>query len=532
MCLHHEPARRPNMKQLNDWLHEKVNAPATDEGRFHQSSPAPRVVEVPPSKQGNEQEVFVPGIEWVEEGLVNPLMPVVGCKFQLTRSTSAGKDNKDKLTVRKLQEDPDVHPDEEEARWLFDQTDEDGNGKLDKDELRKLLEEAGISVTESTLAEEFNTMDAVTETLDGEVEFEAFKNWWITRKPLLSDDIVRTMTTRRKPAPLTLEPVPTEGWSDPLKFRCQVKPGWLIVDKHGHNWNTLGKLVAVVGTRNEDWQESALTGDEEWQEIEDSGDAAEPALFSTKLGLESEGKGLGVVFAEKVDGKKIDTWPRVKRIDAGAVKDATPELRVGCRLISINGESVDGMAFKEAAPLTKVRPLELVWQDLLVEWVVREEGDLGLVFGDRWPCIKKIKEHSLGSTAAVENLTAGCQLLMINGVDVEGMAFKDVGGLVKDRPLTLVFAQARSVPEEEEPDEEELLKARSAPDQLGLFTGPAEPEPEPQAVRARSHTTLMPRLDAALPEGMAPGTMRAPSPSSLLAKQNSKASSDGTEGGE
>ena len=80
--------------------------------------------------------------------------------------------------------------------------------------------------------------------------------------------------------------------------------------------------------------------------------------------------------------------------------------------------------------------------------------------------------------------------------------------------------------------EEELLKARSAPDQLGLFTGPAEPEPEPQTVRARSHTTLMPRPDAVLPEGMAPGTMRAPSPSSLLAKQNSKASSDGTEGGE
>ena len=90
--------------------------------------------------------------------------------------------------------------------------------------------------------------------------------------------------------------------------------------------------------------------------------------------------------------------------------------------------------------------------------------------------------------------------------------------------------------EEEEPDEWELAKARSAPDQLGLFAGPAEPEPEPQAVRARSHTTLMPRPDAALPEGMAPegmpGTMRAPSPSSLLAKQNSKASSDGTEGGE
>ena len=167
------------------------------------------------------------------------------------------------------------------------------------------------------------------------------------------------MTTGRKPASLTLEPVPTEGWSDPLKFRCQVKPGWLIVDKHGHNWNTLGKLVAVVGTRNEDWQEAALQGDEEWQEIEDSGDAAEPALFSTKLGLESEGyAGLGVVFAEKVDGKKIDTWPRVKRIAAGAVKDATPEQDAQFAALDWYSRSVTSFQTRKTSRLLGRWPLE------------------------------------------------------------------------------------------------------------------------------------------------------------------------------
>ena len=75
---------------------------------------------------------------------------------------------------------------------------------------------------------------------------------------------------------------------------------------------------------------------------------------------ESAGKELGVVFKSKAGG---DTWPKVQRIDSGPVQAVTPQLRVGCTLISINGVSVDGMLFNDAAPMTKVRPLEFIWQE-------------------------------------------------------------------------------------------------------------------------------------------------------------------------
>ena len=58
----------------------------------------------------------------------------------------------------------------------------------------------------------------------------------------------------------------------------------------------------------------------------------------------------------------VDTWPAIKRIDPGVVQRVTPGLAAGWRLLEINGRSVEGMLFKEAAPLTKVRPLELRWQ--------------------------------------------------------------------------------------------------------------------------------------------------------------------------
>ena len=90
-----------------------------------------------------------------------------------------------------------------------------------------------------------------------------------------------------------------------------------------------------------------------------------PGLLKTTLGEDSLGKGLGVVFKDRAG---TDTWPRVRRIDPGSlVGGATPGLRVGCKLMSINGESTDGLTFKDAAPMTKVRPLEFVWQDLLIE---------------------------------------------------------------------------------------------------------------------------------------------------------------------
>ena len=89
---------------------------------------------------------------------------------------------------------------------------------------------------------------------------------------------------------------------------------------------------------------------------------AAAAMLCTRLGEDSSGVGLGVVFKAKEGGKMVDTWPVIKRIDPGVVQRATPGLAAGWRLLEINGRSVEGMLFKEAAPLTKGRPLELRWQ--------------------------------------------------------------------------------------------------------------------------------------------------------------------------
>jgi hypothetical protein len=65
-------------------------------------------------------------------------------------------------------------------------------------------------------------------------------------------------------------------------------------------------------------------------------------------------------------------------------------------------------------------------------------GDLGIVFGKSWPCVKKLKPGTLG--AAVGRLEEGCRLVSINETLVEGMEFSAAGPLVKARPVTLIFA--------------------------------------------------------------------------------------------
>ena len=174
--------------------------------------------------------------------------------------------------------------------------------------------------------------------------------------------------------------------------------------------------------------------------------------FTTHLDDESAGKGLGVVFKTKAGG---DTWPKIQRVDSGPVQAVTPQLRVGCTLISINGVPVDGMLFKDAAPMTKGRPLEFIWQEPLIEarWGEGQVGKLGIIFADTWPTVKKIAPDTLG--AAVPGLQVGCKLLSINGIEVDGMPFKQAGQLVKARPLHLVFA--------DKPDEAaaELARGRS-----------------------------------------------------------------------
>jgi hypothetical protein len=107
------------------------------------------------------------------------------------------------------------------------------------------------------------------------------------------------------------------------------------------------------------------------------------------------------------------------------------------------------MTFDQAKPLIKSRPLELIWQDLLVEAsFTHDDGKLGIVFGDQWPLVKRIDPGTPG--ARVEGLAVNCKLLEINSKPVDGVSFKQAGALVKARPLRLVFARAREEQEEEE----------------------------------------------------------------------------------
>jgi hypothetical protein len=287
---------------------------------------------------------------------------------------------------------------------------------------------------------------------------------------------------------LTAQPT-AEGWSNVLQVKCTVKPGWLITGRAGQDWNTRGKWIGVVGTKNDDWQEPAKQGHEQWIDADEdtyNDDADETALgcLRTLLGEDTAGEKLGIVFKEKLSGKTVDSWPCVRRIDPGSlIKEATPQLRVGCKLISINGESIEDMAFKEVIQkgLIQVRPLELIWQDLLVVADISSEGDLGVVFQDAWPNIKKIKHDGLAGS--VEGLTVGCKLLSINGISVEGMELRQVGPLVGPRPVKLVFSQPRADGAQQlRASKTPRGKTRSAPETFVVDrlpgTIPVEPEPQ------------------------------------------------------
>jgi hypothetical protein len=56
-----------------------------------------------------------------------------------------------------------------------------------------------------------------------------------------------------------------------------------------------------------------------------------------------------------------DDWPRIKEIKTGSMAAEQSQLKLGMQLLSINGQSVEGLEFKKAAPMVKVRPLELVF---------------------------------------------------------------------------------------------------------------------------------------------------------------------------
>jgi serine/threonine protein phosphatase PrpC len=56
-----------------------------------------------------------------------------------------------------------------------------------------------------------------------------------------------------------------------------------------------------------------------------------------------------------------DDWPRIKEIKAKSLAAEQPQLQLGMQLLSINGQSVEGLEFKKAAAMVKMRPLELVF---------------------------------------------------------------------------------------------------------------------------------------------------------------------------
>lgn len=65
-----------------------------------------------------------------------------------------------------------------DVREAFEQTDEDGNGKIDLPEFRKLLESLGSKLDPAKAETLFDVIDGNEDGLIGYPEFEA---WWTER---------------------------------------------------------------------------------------------------------------------------------------------------------------------------------------------------------------------------------------------------------------------------------------------------------------------------------------------------------------
>jgi hypothetical protein len=82
---------------------------------------------------------------------------------------------------------------------------------------------------------------------------------------------------------------------------------------------------------------------------------------------------LGGKFRTKELG---DTWPYLCAIDAGSSMAKIETLKVGCRLLRVNGETVIGKKFSDVAPALKERPVTL--QFLTAEASALCKGDLSV----------------------------------------------------------------------------------------------------------------------------------------------------------
>ena len=84
-----------------------------------------------------------------------------------------------------------------------------------------------------------------------------------------------------------------------------------------------------------------------------------------------------------------------------------------------------------------LRPIAQHPVEVLAFFSTTQDGKLGIIFGEDWPCIKRITEGSLAEQQP--QIKLGMPLLAINGQSMEGWDFERAKPLVKNRPLELVF---------------------------------------------------------------------------------------------
>jgi serine/threonine protein kinase len=249
-CLHHNPHRRPSATELSDWLQAKAEehgagaafTPAKSTRRGLKDQLLYRVVSVDRSIRkldaGAVYSTKIPGLLGCDP---LPLMPVAGCSFGMVVDT-----NTDELTIQLAQTqgnannntdpEPSSQPTprgdtelveaQEEAELLkavFDDIDEDRNGTLSKDEVRKLLQRLDVSWSayhEQQLGAEWCNMCGDTGQGDNaehggasaaaafghaasEVTFGQFHRWWHrTGQPPPSDNTHDIISPPVSPPPI------------------------------------------------------------------------------------------------------------------------------------------------------------------------------------------------------------------------------------------------------------------------------------------------------------------------------------------
>ena len=107
----------------------------------------------------------------------------------------------------------------ETVKPLFDKFDKDGSGAIDKDELAKLCEELGRSLSEDELAEALKDLDL---NKDGVIDFSEFKRWWFSGFKSYSG-AKRSMIKMKKNAQNALEAIIKGDIENPLSGDLKLK---------------------------------------------------------------------------------------------------------------------------------------------------------------------------------------------------------------------------------------------------------------------------------------------------------------------